>query len=108
MWDVEWSEFNHILDVNATASYYVSVGFAPLLAASPRKDNVDPIVILNTSSAAFLNSADLAMHYPVSKAAAEKIGKLLSGNFKSLGIRVNTIGEFRMISLLFPAALPAC
>lgn len=95
MWDVEWSDWQEVLSINTITLYYVAVGFAPFLSAAPKTSPTvaGPAIILNTSAAATLNSGDLPLHYGASKAAAEKISKLLAGNFKSLGIRVNSIGE---------------
>ena len=118
LWSHEWGDWQDSMDVNVSALYYTSVGFAPFLRAAFVADpSTDENVretpnIINISSIAGMHNAvrrfsslclsradsksrtqrDAAsVSYQVSKSAVHHLTKCLATRFLPLRIRVNCI-----------------
>ncbi|EKV10643.1 Short chain dehydrogenase/reductase family [Penicillium digitatum] len=93
-------EFNNVMNVSVTGSYYTVLAFLPLLEAAnrrrpaPQQDFLavpSAQVIITSSIAGFLRKVPFSFAYNSSKAATTHLIKLLSTSFAYYGIRVNGI-----------------
>lgn len=120
LWSAEWPEWQESMDVNVSALYFTSVGFAPFLRAafeakpSTEQDPRETPNIINISSIAGLHNAvslpyselgpaiveahspprqrDAAsVSYQTSKSAVHHLTKCLATRFLPLRIRVNCL-----------------
>jgi NAD(P)-dependent dehydrogenase (short-subunit alcohol dehydrogenase family) len=93
-------EFNNVMNVNVTGSYYTFLAFLPLLEAAnarraaPQVDVLSPPtaqVIITSSIAGYNRKVPFSFAYNVSKSATTHLVKMLSTNFADYQIRVNGI-----------------
>ncbi|KOS47344.1 hypothetical protein ACN38_g1672 [Penicillium nordicum] len=98
LFNIPMEEFNTVLNVNVTGSYYTVLAFLPLLEAAnkrrpaPQEDVLaapTAQVIITSSIAGFIRKVPFSFAYNTSKAATTHLIKLLSTSFAHYGIRVN-------------------
>ncbi|CAG8909145.1 unnamed protein product [Penicillium egyptiacum] len=100
LFNVPMEEFNTVMNVNVTGSYYTVLAFLPLLEAANKrrpapKDDVlaapTAQVIITSSLAGFSRTVSFSFAYNASKAATTHLVKMLSTSFAYYSIRVNGI-----------------
>ncbi|KAJ5266228.1 hypothetical protein N7497_009740 [Penicillium chrysogenum] len=100
LFNVPMEEFNTVMNVNVTGSYYTVLAFLPLLEAAnkrrpaPQEDVLaapTAQVIITSSIAGFSRKVPFSFAYNASKAATTHLVKMLSTAFAYYGIRVNGI-----------------
>jgi NAD(P)-dependent dehydrogenase (short-subunit alcohol dehydrogenase family) len=100
LFNVPMDEFNKVLNVNVTGSYYTVLAFLPLLeAANKRRPAPQPgvlaaptaQVIITSSIAGYARKVPFSFAYNASKSATTQLVKMLSTSFAYYGIRVNGI-----------------
>ncbi|KAJ5457892.1 hypothetical protein N7475_009280 [Penicillium sp. IBT 31633x] len=100
LFSVPMEEFNSVMNVNVTGSYYTVLAFLPLLEAANNRrptpqENVlagpTAQVIITSSIAGYLRRVPFSFAYNASKAATTHLVKMLATSFAYYGIRVNGI-----------------
>jgi NAD(P)-dependent dehydrogenase (short-subunit alcohol dehydrogenase family) len=100
LFNIPMEEFNTVMNVNVTGSYYTVLAFLPLLEAAnkrrpaPQEDVLaapTAQVIITSSIAGFSRKVPFSFAYNASKAATTHLVKMLSTAFAYYGIRVNGI-----------------
>ncbi|KAJ6184635.1 hypothetical protein N7519_005936 [Penicillium mononematosum] len=100
LFNVPMEEFNTVMNVNVTGSYYTVLAFLPLLEAAnkrrpaPQEDVLaapTAQIIITSSIAGFSRKVPFSFAYNASKAATTHLVKMLSTAFAYYGIRVNGI-----------------
>lgn len=100
LFNIPMEEFNKVLNVNVTGSYYTFLAFLPLLEAANKRrpapqENVlsapTAQVIITSSIAGYNRKVPFSFAYNSSKAATTHLVKMLSTNFADYDIRVNGI-----------------
>jgi NAD(P)-dependent dehydrogenase (short-subunit alcohol dehydrogenase family) len=100
LFNIPMEEFNNVMNVNVTGSYYTFLAFLPLLEAAnkrrpaPQQDVLaapTAQVIITSSIAGYNRKVPFSFAYNASKAATTHLVKMLSTNFVDYSIRVNGI-----------------
>ncbi|KAJ5563447.1 Short-chain dehydrogenase/reductase SDR [Penicillium sp. DV-2018c] len=100
LFNIPMEEFNNVMNVNVTGSYYTVLAFLPLLDAAnkrrpaPQEDVLSPPtaqVIITSSIAGYIRQVPFSFAYNASKAATTQLIKILSTTFAHYDIRVNGI-----------------
>jgi len=100
LFNVPMEEFNNVMNVNVTGSYYTFLAFLPLLEAANKRrpsSQEDVLsaptaqVIITSSIAGYNRKVPFSFAYNASKAATTHLVKMLSTNFAGYNIRVNGI-----------------
>lgn len=100
LFNIPMDEFNKVLNVNVTGSYYTVLAFLPLLEASNKRRPAPEAgvvgaptaqVIITSSIAGFARMVPFSFAYNASKSATTQLIKMLSTAFAYYNIRVNGI-----------------
>ncbi|KAJ5782469.1 hypothetical protein N7457_004243 [Penicillium paradoxum] len=98
LFNIPMEEFNNVMNVNVTGSYYTVLAFLPLLEAANKRrpaaqENVlaapTAQVIITSSVAGYIRKVPFSFAYNSSKAATTHLVKMLSTAFAHYSIRVN-------------------
>ncbi|KAJ5757461.1 uncharacterized protein N7511_006155 [Penicillium nucicola] len=100
LFNVPMDEFNKVLNVNVTGSYYTVLAFLPLLEAANKRRPAPQAgvvgaptaqVIITSSIAGYARKVPFSFAYNASKSATTQLVKMLSTSFAYYSIRVNGI-----------------
>jgi len=85
----EWSD---AFNTNVTSVYFTTVAFLPLLQASKKSHgHLSPSVIVISSMSGIMRHAQGHFSYNAAKGATVHLAKMMSYEFKDVGVRVNSI-----------------
>jgi len=89
LWQESVEDWNSTYDTDATAVYFSTVAFLPLLQVAPKEHNSSVIVIFSMSG--LIRNAQAHFAYNAAKGATAHRSKMMSKEFASTSIRVNSI-----------------
>jgi NAD(P)-dependent dehydrogenase (short-subunit alcohol dehydrogenase family) len=89
LWQESAEDWNTTYNTDVTAVYFTAVAFLPLLHAAPKSHSSSVIVISSMSGLMRHSQAHFA--YNAAKGATAHLSKMMSKEFASTGIRVNSI-----------------
>jgi NAD(P)-dependent dehydrogenase (short-subunit alcohol dehydrogenase family) len=89
LWQESVEDWNTTYNTDVTAVYFTTVAFLPLLQAAPKEHNSSVIVI--SSMSGLMRNAQAHFAYNAAKGATAHLSKMMSKEFASTGIRVNSI-----------------
>lgn len=87
-----FSEWSDTFNTNVSAVYFTTVAFLPLLQAAQESfGHLSPSVIVISSMSGIMRDAQGHFSYNAAKGATVHLARLMSYEFKKVGIRVNSI-----------------
>ena len=89
LWQESVEDWNTTYNTDVTAVYFSTVAFLPLLQAAPKSQNSSVIVI--SSMSGLMRNSQAHFAYNAAKGATAHLSKMMSKEFASTGVRVNSI-----------------
>lgn len=89
LWSESVDEWNQTYSADVTSVFFSTVAFLPLLQAAPHQHNSSVIVI--SSMSGMMRHAQAHFSYNAAKAATAHLSRMMSKEFGSTGVRVNSI-----------------
>jgi len=89
LWQESVEDWNTTYNTDVTAVYFSTIAFLPLLQAAP-KDHTSSVIVISSMSGLMRNS-QAHFAYNAAKGATAHLSKMMSKEFASTGIRVNSI-----------------
>ena len=89
LWQESVEDWNTTYETDVTAVYFSTVAFLPLLQAAPKSHTSSVIVI--SSMSGLMRNSQAHFAYNAAKGATAHLSKMMSKEFASTGVRVNSI-----------------
>ena len=89
LWQESVEDWNTTYETDVTSVYFTTVAFLPLLQAAPKSHTSSVIVI--SSMSGLMRNSQAHFAYNAAKGATAHLSKMMSKEFASTGVRVNSI-----------------